>query len=258
MALADPIVVVGLGQIGAVLAHGLLRAGHPVLPVTREIPASAVARDAPSPALVVVAVGERDLGPVLDAIPDAWRAKLALVQNELLPREWESRGLPQPTVAIVWFEKKKDTGIRVVRPTVLAGPGASVLHAALDALGVPSYEVEIGDALLFELVVKNLYILVANVAGLDAGGTTSALWRDHRALAETIASEVLDVQEALAGRALPRAELVRQMGDAFIADPEHACTGRSAPARLARAIAHSDAHGLAVPTLRAFGVRHLA
>ena len=36
---------------------------------------------------------------------------------------------------------------------------------------------------------------------------------------------------------------------AFLADPDHGCTGRSAPARLARAIAHADRAGLAVPEL---------
>ena len=37
---------------------------------------------------------------------------------------------------------------------------------------------------------------------------------------------------------------------AFEGDPEHNCMGRSAPARLARAIRQADAAGLDVPRLR--------
>lgn len=48
-----------------------------------------------------------------------------------------------------------------------------------------------------------------------------------------------------------RDALIAGMLEAFDADPTHACAGRSAPARLERALAHADAFGLAVPTLRA-------
>ena len=42
------------------------------------------------------------------------------------------------------------------------------------------------------------------------------------------------------------------MSEAFDGDPAHGCTGRSAPARLARAIRHADEFGLTVPMLRAW------
>jgi len=45
------------------------------------------------------------------------------------------------------------------------------------------------------------------------------------------------------------------MLEAFDGDPEHGCTGRSAPARLARAIRQADAAGLAVPRLREIATR---
>ena len=41
------------------------------------------------------------------------------------------------------------------------------------------------------------------------------------------------------------------MLEAFAGDPEHRCMGRSAPARLARALKQADEAGLPVPTLRA-------
>ena len=55
----------------------------------------------------------------------------------------------------------------------------------------------------------------------------------------------------LTGVSHDRDKLVAGMLEAFDGDPAHGCTGRSAPARLARAIQHADEFGLAVPTLRA-------
>jgi hypothetical protein len=48
-----------------------------------------------------------------------------------------------------------------------------------------------------------------------------------------------------------RDALIAGMLEAFDGDPGHGCTGRSAPARLARALQHADAFGLSIPTLRA-------
>jgi ketopantoate reductase len=104
--------------------------------------------------------------------------------------------------------------------------------------------------LLFELVVKNVYILTTNCAGLVAGGTVSELWENHRELTDTVAREVIQIQEALSGQAFDADKLIRAMLVAFDGDPEHGCTGRSAPARLARALQQADAAGLAVPRLR--------
>jgi len=44
--------------------------------------------------------------------------------------------------------------------------------------------------------------------------------------------------------------LIAGMLEAFDGDPKHGCTGRSAPARRARAISHANEFRLAVPTLR--------
>ena len=52
------------------------------------------------------------------------------------------------------------------------------------------------------------------------------------------------------GAALPADDLIKGMLAAFDGDPDHGCMGRSAPARLARALQQSDAQGLEVPELR--------
>ncbi|HEY8426900.1 MAG TPA: hypothetical protein VIL20_00935, partial [Sandaracinaceae bacterium] len=175
---------------------------------------------------------------------------------ELLPADWARHGLADPTVAIVWFEKKKDTPVRVVLPTLIAGPRAPILISALDSLEIPAREID-RSKLLFELVRKNLYILTTNIAGLEVGGTVSQLWSEHRDLAAKVATEVVALQAWRAGEALPHAELVEAMVEAFEGDPDHRCTGRSAPARLARALAQAKEAGISVPTIERIAARHL-
>jgi hypothetical protein len=150
----------------------------------------------------------------------------------------------------VWFEKKKGTDARPLIASPAAGPGAALLCRALTAVDLPCREVALGDELLFELVRKNVYILTTNIAGLRTGGTVSQLWAQHEAFARQVANEVMDIQDVLTGVAHQRDRLIAGMLEAFDGDPQHGCTGRSAAARLARALQHADAHGLAVPTLR--------
>jgi len=251
------VVIIGLGQLGRVFAGGLLRVGCSVVPVNRGDDMAALAHSHPAPDMVLVAVGENDLHGVLGALPDAWKSRVALIQNELLPRDWLAHGLIDPTVMSVWFEKKKGIDAKPLIASPMAGPGAGLLVRALAAIELPAREVSAGDALLFELVRKNVYILTTNIAGLKTGGTlkgtstVAELWAQHESFARQVANEVMDIQDALTGTQHDRAALIAGMLEAFAGDPQHTCTGRSAPARLARAIGHADAFGLAVPTLRA-------
>jgi len=245
------VVVIGLGQLGRVFAGGLLRSGHNVVPVNRGDDMFTVSHAHPDPELVLVAVAENDLHRVLAAMPGAWRTHVALIQNELLPRDWEKYRYADPTVISVWFEKKKGTDARPLIASPVAGPGAGLLCRALTAIDLPCREVASGNELLFELVRKNVYILTTNIAGLKTGGTVSQLWAQHESFARQVANEVMDIQDALTGVAHDRDKLIAGMLEAFDGDPEHGCTGRSAPSRLARAIAHADEFSLAVPTLRA-------
>lgn len=245
------VVVIGLGQLGRVFAGSLLRAGCTVVPANRSDDLLTVAKAHPEPELVLVAVGENDLHGVLGALPSAWRSRVALIQNELLPCDWEKYRYADPTVMSVWFEKKQGTDARPLIASPVAGQGAALLCRALATIGLPCREVAIGDAQLFELLRKNVYILTTNLAGLKTSGTVSQLWAQHAGFARQVANDVMDIQDALTGRQHDRDALIAGMLEAFDGDPQHACTGRSAPARLARAIGHADEFGLAVPTLRA-------
>jgi hypothetical protein len=246
----DPIVLIGIGEMGGVFARGFLRAGHPVYPVTRAMDIEAESRQLPEPALALLAVAEKDLQPSLERIPAPWRERLGLLQNELLPRDWEAHAIPSPTVISVWFEKKPGQDVKIVVPSPIHGPHAGLLHGALGALDIPTFIVPDREALLFELVRKNLYILTTNVAGLEVGGDVRRLWEDHEDIAREVASDVLEIQDWLTGRHHPREPLIKGMLDAFQGDPEHKCMGRSAPARLERALKLADEAGLEVATLR--------
>lgn len=249
-------VMIGLGQLGRVFAGGLLRTGHVVVPVNRGDDPASVAARVPDPDLVMVCVGENDLHAVLAALPDPWRGKVGLLQNELLPRDWDAHGIADPTVISVWFEKKAGIDAKALLPSPVHGPQAGRLVDALSAVGLPARGVADAGQLLWELVRKNLYIVSTNVAGLEAGGDVGTLWRAHRALAEAVAADVLDVQEWLAGRRFDREHLMAGFLEAAQADPSHGCAGRSAPARLRRALHHADAAELAVPTLRRIAQGH--
>jgi len=246
----NEVVVIGLGQLGRVFAGGLLRVGCTVIPVNRGDDMAAMAQRHAVPELVLVAVAENDLQPVLAALPENWKSCVALIQNELLPRDWLAYGYSDPTVISVWFEKKKGIDAKPLIASPAAGPGAALLCRALTAIDLPCREVAPGDELLFELVRKNVYILTTNIAGLKTGGTVAELWAQHETFARQVAHEVMDIQDALTGTQLGRDALIAGMLEAFNGDPAHSCTGRSAPARLTRALGHADEFQLAVPTLR--------
>ncbi len=248
----EPVVIIGTGEMAGVFARGFLKLGHPVFPVTRQMDMAEVARALVKPALVLLSVGEADLHPALESIPAEWRDRLGLLQNELLPRDWQAHNLANPTVVSVWFEKKKGQDYKVLVPSPVFGPAAGLLCAALEALEIPSWALADAAELEFELVRKNVYILTTNIAGLDLqpGTDVEALWGQHRELALEVANEVMDIQFHLIGHELDRQRLIDGMVEAIDGDLEHKCMGRSAPARLARNLTFADEAGLAVPKLR--------
>jgi hypothetical protein len=246
----NQVVVIGLGQLGALFAQGFLRTGRSVVPVLRGIRAGDAVGATDEPELVLVAVAEDDLAGVLDELPESWRDRVGLIQNELLPATWQAHAIVRPSVAVVWFEKKRGRPVRELLPTILYGPNAALLAAALEKAELSSRIVDSERALVRALVEKNLYILVTNIAGLQVGGSVSELWRDHRALAEAVADDVIALQHALTQDRFPRLELMSGLERAIAADPQHACMGRSAPARLSRALHKAGCLGLELPTLQ--------
>lgn len=248
----QPITLVGVGEMGAVFSHALLRSGHPVYPVLRSTHPNNGAPSAAPAALTLVTVGEDDLHTCLEQAPTAWRSRIGLIQNELLPRDWKRHGIESPTVAVVWFEKKQGRATRVLIPTLIAGPEAPLLVDALRSIDIAAERID-DDALVDALVAKNLYILTANIAGLRAGGSVSGLWDDHHDLVRNVASEILDIQAWLVGAPIDSERALSEMARAIEGDPGHGATGRSAPRRLERALNHARSAGIETPTLVEIG-----
>lgn len=245
-----PIIIMGLGEMGSVFARSILKLGHPVYPITRESDLEELASTVTNPAMVLVAVGENDLQPCLKQLPSTWHNNIALLQNELLPRDWETYNFTDPTVISVWFEKKKGQDSKVLIPSPCFGKNASLLVNALATLDIPAREVASTEEMEEELLIKNVYILTTNISGLVTKGNVKDLWDNHNDLALEVANEVMDIQATLVGHELNRDKLIQGFKAGIDGDHEHMCMGRSAPGRLARAIELADKAGLEVNKLR--------
>jgi ketopantoate reductase len=234
--------------MGGVFGRAFLKNGSPVYPALRNTRLDELAVVVEHPELVLVTVAEADLDPALAALPGTWKTRVGMLQNELLPRDWERHEITNPTVAVVWFEKKPGQNVKVIVPTPVAGPCAGMVAKSLETIGIPALAISDAD-LLFELVRKNLYILTVNIAGLLTGGTVGKLWDDNESLSRAVAKDVLKIQYRLCGSEFDSERLIAGMVEAIRADPEHKATGRSASSRLDRALDHAASAGIAVPTL---------
>lgn len=231
-----PIVIIGIGELGGVFARGFLKCGYPVFPVTRETDITLMAGEIPEPQLVLIAVAEKDMHQVLDAVPAPWKNRLALLQNELLPHDWQGRKISEPTVISVWFEKKRHIETTVLIPSPVYGPHSGLIVQALEPFDIPCRLLGNSNELALALATKNIFVAMINIAGLAVGGTTGSLWKHHREFAIQIAMEIQQIQEKLIGHALDSRMVLDTIEQAIQSVPEHTCTGRSAPARLTRAL----------------------
>ena len=253
----QPVVIIGIGELGGVFAKAFLHAGYPVYPVTRNMDMDEAAEKMPDPGLVLVAVAEKDFGSVMQSIPAPWRSRIGLLQNELLPRDWQSYNIDEPTVISVWFEKKKGMDYNVLIPSRVYGPQAGPVLDALAGIDIACEILPATDDLHYELVRKNVFVFTINIAGLmlPDGTTTADLWARHNELALAVADEVIDVQEWLTGTSFDRKRLIDGLIEGVNGDLHHKCKGRSAPGRLERVIAVADEAGLEIPRIRQIQAR---
>jgi len=244
------VIIIGVGELGGVFARAFLKCGHPVYPVTRKVDIHETAKAIPEPAMVLIAVGEKDLSALLPQLPATWHPYIALLQNELLPDQWEVHHIPHPTVISVWFEKKRGTDCKVLLPSPVFGPGASLLSNALETIEIPASVLTTQKELLFNLVLKNVFVMTINIAGLAVGGSVGQLWSHHRIMTRSIAYEMIQLQEGLTRSRFDHEALIAGMRKGFDGDPAHRCRGRSAPSRLNRAIEIADRLELDIPETR--------
>ncbi len=246
----NPIVVLGIGELGSVFSRAFLKNNYPVYPITRETNIDELA-DTIDPELILVCTAEVDLQSALKSIPEKWKNRVAMMQNELLPHDWEVHNFTNPTVISVWFEKKKGMDSKVLISSPVFGAKARILVASLALIDIPAHSVDSEEALLFELVLKNLYILTTNIAGLaiQAGATVDDLRNHHLDLMRNVSSDILKLQSAITNKVFAKEALEKGIINAFEGDLAHQCMGRSAPARLDRALKLAKALKLSVPTL---------
>ena len=243
------IVIIGMGELGGVFARGFLRCGHPVYPITRQMNLIEESNKIPVPEFVLISVQESELHSVLEQIPKKWQNKLGLIQNELLPKDWLTHNIEDPTVAVVWFEKKKDMELTSILYTPCYGPKASLISNALLSLGESAPILKNEDDLLYELLRKTVYILTVNTAGLVKNCTVEELWSKDQSLAREIATEVIRIQESITGKQLPIEKLINGMAEGIKDCPNRHCLGRSAPARLKRWLTYAEKAKIAAPKL---------
>ncbi len=248
-ALKKPIVIVGLGELGGEFARGFLRCGYPVYPVTRQISMDTLSQHLPDPALVLITVQEKELHKVLSEVPAIWRDKIALVQNELLPRDWQQFDIHNPTVAVVWFEKKPDMVLTNILYTPVFGPASLLMMEALDAIQVPTKKLENESELLYELLRKSLYILTVNICGLVENCSVGELWEKHSELAREVAHEAIKILAWLSQSTPSEEKLIAGMVEGIADCPHRKCLGRSAKSRLERALSYAKQAGIAVPKM---------
>ncbi|MCK5828823.1 MAG: hypothetical protein KAH20_00790 [Methylococcales bacterium] len=246
----EPIVIIGIGELAGVFAHGFLRCGYPVYPILRDMSLAQECQQIPSPKLVLVTVQENELNALLEQLPDEWNDKVGLVQNELLPRDWQAHQLENPTVTVVWFEKKKELELTNILQSPSFGPNADIISKALQAVDVPAPILTNEQNLLYELVRKAVYILTVNIAGLVKNCTVENLWDQHQTLALEIAEEVILIQEFLVGKELSHEKLINGIVEGIKDCPHRYCLGRSALPRLKRALKNAEQANLKTPKLR--------
>lgn len=270
------LVIVGLGQLGCVFGEAFLRSGHSVIPVLRgQSLSDALARAeqaADAPPLLLIATGEDDLLPVLRLVPSRLGKRVILIQNELRPSSWLGTPVTEPTTCIVWFEKKPGKLLHEVRPSVAFGPFADLLQEVLRKVSVEVRTLGAEDSeseRAHQLILKNLYILAINFAGLDEGVSVGALLTQHTDRLNQIAGELIALEQSLLQSQHPVSQtahcppqldaerLTRGLTRAILADPEHSSAGRSAPRRLERTLALARNHGVDLKALEELASKHL-
>jgi len=246
-----PIVVLGIGELGSVFSRAFLKNNHAVYPITRSTDIDEL-KASIDPELILVCTAEGDLQSALSSIPTEWKDRVAMMQNELLPRDWEPHNFTNPTVISVWFEKKKGMDSKVLISSPAYGPKAKILAESLALIDIPAHVVADDNALLFELVLKNLYILTTNISGLaiEPGTSVDDLRNQHLTLMRDVSKDVITLQSQLTGKYFSESQLEQGMIKAFEGDLKHGCMGRSASARLDRALDQANEFNLEVPTLQ--------
>ncbi|TVR01001.1 MAG: hypothetical protein EA398_10875 [Deltaproteobacteria bacterium] len=243
------VVVMGLGEMGQFMAGGALRAGARVTPLVRGADVGAVLSTVAEGVPLWCAVGESDLEGAVGTIPAERRRDVILVQNGLFPGRWHALGLSDPTVAVVWTNRKRVLPTVVLRPTAVYGRHAAHVAAVHGALDVPCVTLESERALGEELVAKFGLILAVNLLGVLSARTVGEWLSGAPEEVAAAVEESRRLGEALLGEKTHAGTVERAIHTALESMAPLPARGRTAGARVREAIGLAGEHGLALPLL---------
>jgi len=241
------LVVLGMGELGALYATAALKLGLTVTPGTRShaVDWTAVPRDTP----VLVAVGEDAVVPVLRSVPLVHRDNVILLQNELFPQVWKAALVEEPTVMVPWFSKKKGKLVELSRPTLMHGRWAPLLEDLHRTLGIPSTVTGHAAQRDEGLVAKYTFILTINVLGVAKDLTLGTWLQQDAATVHAVLEDARTLGEALLGARVDENTVRTQVLEAFAFLANHPARGRTAAARVQRARAQAQLHHVTIPAV---------
>lgn len=242
------LVVYGLGELGQLYGAAALRAGYRVTPITRDVEPELALHGLPADVPILVAVGESALDDVLTGLGKARGDAVILLQNELFPSVWRKHDI-EPTVLVPWLLKKRGSPLLVARKTPVYGVHAELVHSLHRALSLPCEELSHEHALYQALVEKYAFILTINALGLLRDRTLGLWLQEDPSRVAALARETAQLGAVLCESEvdLPRCE--RAVVEGMRALHSISARGRSAEARVARAVSEGQRIGLELPEL---------
>lgn len=242
-------ILIGVGELGALYGAAALRAGLRVTPVLRSTIIEDVWKGTPARTPILIAVGEADLEPVLQSLPAARKRDAILLQNELFPSRWKRHGV-EPTVMIPWLLRKRGQPELVARPTPVYGQYTALAADLHRALGLDIQPLHSEAELAQALVDKYTFILTVNALGL-LGDVNLGEWAAREpARIVALAREAAALGQALCEHPIDVETSVRATQQGLQAMAPMRARGRSASERVRRAVAQAEAFGLEIPELR--------
>jgi hypothetical protein len=241
------LVVYGLGELGQLYGAAALRAGLRVTPITRGSDAQAVLGALSADTPVLVAVGEDALEPVLATL-GARLEQAILLQNELFPAQWRAHG-QVPTVLVPWLLKKRGMPLSIARPSPVYGKHAALVEALHRALDIPSQLLRDEPALLQAIVEKYAFILTINALGLLRDRSLATWLQEDPLRVRALAHEASTLGARLADAEVDLIRSAQVVSEGMHALGTMSARGRTAQARVQRALAHGARLGIALPAL---------
>ena len=242
------LIVVGLGQLGALLGATALRLGIRVTPLVRHTDRHAAFATAPFDTPLLVAVGEGALQSVVEEVPKSRRNNIVLIQNELFPSTWTALGITAPTVAVVWFSKKEGRPVEVARESAVCGPHAALTAQLMQSSGAPCVEVDVETRDL-HLVAKFAFILAINSLGVLRNDSLRTWLETDRERCEAAIRDGITLGCAHLGHDVDKAQALQMAVEGMEGLGDYPARGRTAAQRLERALTDAKAFAIVVPAL---------